>query len=451
MDTRSDTIAALATPPGEGAVAMIRISGEKALAVAEQIFSKPVSMLACRVATYGKIVDSSGHLVDKVLLLVMRSPASYTGEDTVEIYCHGGSFVSKQVLQTILHGGARLATPGEFTCRAFLNGKIDLAQAEAVAELIGAKNQLALQAAGEQLSGALSKKVAALQEELTESAAILEAWVDFPEEGLEFATFEELIAQLEKTLRKLDKLLSTFDEGKLLHEGLSLCLIGPPNAGKSSLLNALLGKERAIVTPIAGTTRDLLEETVRLGQLHLRLIDTAGIRAATEVVEQEGIKRSFSAMETADLVLLILDASCEMGEEEQKLLEQVPRGKTLVVWNKIDLPVRVFSLPQFPEAHISAKEGTGLETLKAQIDKLIWKKGPPSKEEVLLTSLRHKEAISEAHNSLQSVIQGLKTGISAEFVSSDMRAALSALSRILGRDISEDILSSIFAKFCVGK
>ncbi len=446
-----ETIAALATAPGEGAVAIIRISGPKALAIADQLFSKRASSLACRSATYGKIINASGTLIDKVLLIVMRGPASYTGEDTVEIYCHGGSFVSKEVLEETLHAGARLATPGEFTCRAFLNGKIDLAQAEAVAQLIGAKNSLALQAASQQLGGALSKKIASLQQELTDTAAILEAWVDFPEEGLEFAPFEEVIALLEKTVQKLEQLLSTFDEGKLLHEGLSLCLIGPPNAGKSSLLNALLGKERAIVTPIAGTTRDLLEETLRLGELHMRLIDTAGIHETTELIEQEGIRRSFSAMEQADLILLILDASCPLGEEEKKLLEKVPFDKTLLVWNKIDLPVHPSPTQRLPEVQISAKEGIGLDTLKEQIDRLIWKKGPPSKEEVLLTSLRHKEAISDAKSSLQSVIQGLQGGVSAEFVSSDMREALRSLGRIIGRDIGEDILSSIFANFCVGK
>jgi tRNA modification GTPase len=446
-----DTIAAIATPPGEGAVAIIRISGPQALVVAERLFSKPIQSLACRTVTCGKILDATGTSLDQVLLLVMRAPRSYTGEDTVEIFCHGGSLISRQILEQTLHVGARAANPGEFTYRAFRNGKIDLAQAEAVQQLIGAKNTLALQAAGEQLNGALSKKIGSLQQELIDVAAILEAWVDFPEEDLAFASFDEVTHLLEKILEKLQHLLATFHEGKLVHEGLSLCLVGPPNAGKSSLMNALLGKERAIVTPIAGTTRDLLEETLRLGQLHLRLIDTAGIRVAHELIEQEGIRRSYAAMEGADLVLLVLDASKTLDDEEKNLLQKIPPNKSLLIWNKIDLPTQILPLDICPQVHISAKEGIGLEELKQQITALIWKKGAPAKEEVLLTSVRHKEAIADACKYLTHVIQGLRESVSAEFVSSDMRETLRCLGRIVGRDISEDILSSIFAKFCVGK
>lgn len=446
-----ETIVAIATPPGEGGVAIIRISGKESFTIAARIFSGPVNRYLSHTAHFGRILDSNAETIDEVLLLVMRGPRSYTGEDTIEIHCHGGSLITRRVFERVLSAGARAAGPGEFTYRAFLNGKIDLAQAEAVQKLIGAKNELALQSASNQLSGALSTKVAALQQELTDSAAIVEAWVDFPEEGLEFASFEEVIAGLELTRSKLDRLLATFEEGKMMHEGLSLALIGPPNAGKSSLMNALLGSERAIVTPIAGTTRDLLEESLRLGGLHFRLTDTAGIRDTEELIEQEGIKRSFKAMQAADLVLLVLDASRPLGPQEEKLLNDAPKEKSLLIWNKIDLPSQV-STTSFPhQIQISAKEGIGLEELKKKIEECVWREGPPAKDEVVLTSLRHKEAILEASNSLTQVIQGLQSGLSAEFVSSDMRAALKALARIIGRDISEDILSSIFAKFCVGK
>lgn len=446
-----DTIAAIATPPGEGGVAIIRISGPRALALTARFFSGPVQSYASHTAHTGKVLSETGEKIDDVLLLVMRTPRSYTGEDTVEIHCHGGSLITKRVLERVLRAGARAAQPGEFTYRAFLNGKIDLAQAEAVQQLIGAKNDLAIQAASEQLSGALSSKVSALQHELIDHAAILEAWVDFPEEDLEFASFEELISSIENTRAKLHSLIATFEEGKMLHEGLSLCLIGPPNAGKSSLLNALLGSERAIVSPIPGTTRDLLEETMRLGGLHVRLTDTAGIHSTDETIEQEGIRRSYQAMEKADLILLILDASRPLYPEDRELLAKTPPEKTLLILNKIDLLRQAAPLDFPSQVQISAKQGIGLEELKEKIHECIWKKGPPAKDEIVLTSLRHKEALSEAAHALSQVTNGLKSGVSAEFVSSDMRAALQALSRIIGKDITEEILSSIFSKFCVGK
>lgn len=446
-----ETIAAITTPPGEGGVAIIRISGKEAISIAARIFSGPVELYASHTAHTGRILSPAGETIDEVLLLVMRAPKSYTGEETVEIFCHGGGLITRRVLERVLSAGARAAGPGEFTYRAFLNGRIDLAQAEAVQQLIGAKNDLALRSAKEQLSGTLSQKIENLQRELTDSAAILEAWVDFPEEGLEFASFDEVIAGLESTRNQLDKLLATFEEGKMLHEGLSLCLIGPPNAGKSSLMNALLGTQRAIVTDIPGTTRDLLEETLRLAGLHIRLTDTAGIRNTQEVIEQEGIRRSYLAMESADLILLVLDSARPLGEEDRQLLEATPRDKTLVVWNKIDMPSQAENIPLPNQVKVSAKVGLGLDELKMRIEECIWKKGPPAKDEIVITSLRHKEAIAEASSSLTQVIQGLQSGVSAEFVSADMRAALRALSRIIGTDISEDILSSIFAKFCVGK
>lgn len=443
------TIAAIATPPGEGGVAMIRISGFEAFKVADQIFSRDLEKLESHRVYYGKILDEAKTKIDDVMLLPMRGPKTYTGEDTVEIFCHGGSLITRRVLARALQVGARAANPGEFTFKAFINGKIDLAQAEAVQELIGAKNERALDSAAEQLEGTLSKKVRELQSQLTTIAAILEAWVDFPEEGLEFATLEEIVADLEKIKLKIALFIDSFHEGKILHEGLSLCLVGAPNVGKSSLMNALLEKDRAIVSTIPGTTRDLLEDHLKLCGLNFRILDTAGIRETDELIELEGIKRTKAAMSKADLILLVMDSQ---ESSFKSLLNELPQEKTVLIWNKCDLPHSMLPTWHF-EYHvkISAKTKEGLQELKDEINKIIWKHGPPSKEEVIITNVRHHEALKEAHSALESLIHGLKTEISPEFLSFEMRSALKALGKIMGTDVSEDILDSIFSTFCIGK
>ncbi len=447
-----ETIAAIASPPGEGGVAVIRISGDQALDVAEKFFSGAVKKYKTHTVHYGKILNEKKEEVDNGLLLVMLGKRSYTGEDTVEIFCHGGSLITQRVLEVVLKAGARAAKPGEFTFKAFMNGKLDLAQAEAVQELICAKNEKALNAAENQLQGRLSKIVEEFQKKLTSIAAILEAWVDFPEEGLEFATMEELSADLEAIIRSMQQLVDTFHDGKILHDGLALCLVGSPNAGKSSLMNALLKKDRAIVSDIPGTTRDTLEDQMRLNGLNMRLTDTAGIREAEDWVEKEGIRRSKLAMSQADLILMVLDAGSGLNEEDRKILKELPPDKTIIVWNKIDLPDLKIEPLQFPHLiSLSAKEGNGLDHLQREIDRVIWKKGPPSKEEVLITNIRHKEALILAIESCQKVIQGLQEGVSPEFLSMDMRQSLSELGKVIGTNVGEDILSSIFSTFCIGK
>lgn len=447
-----ETIAAVATPPGEGGVAIIRISGNTALDVAEKVFSGPVRNFQSHSAHYGHIRNAAGEHIDDVLILPMLGKRSYTGEDTVEIHCHGGSLITRRVLETVLQAGARAARPGEFTFRAYINGKLDLAQAEAVQELISAKNEHALDAAEKHLKGSLSQKISGFQTQLTTVAAILEAWVDFPEEGLEFATMDEICNQLETINIEMEKLVATFHDGKIVHDGISLCLVGCPNVGKSSLMNALLDKERAIVSPIPGTTRDTLEDHLRLNGLNLRLIDTAGIRDSEEVIEQIGIRRTKEAMGQADLILLVLDASQPLQQQDYHLITQVPPLKTIVAWNKTDLPHNGLPVLQIPHVvNISAKEKTGLDQLRTKIDSVIWQNGPPARDEVLITNLRHKEALTNAINASRTVINGLQNGASPEFLTIDMRLCLTELGKIIGVNITEDILSAIFSKFCIGK
>lgn len=448
-----ETIAAIATPPGEGGVAIVRISGKEAFPIAAKIFSGPIHTYKSHTAHYGQVKDAQGKHVDDVLVLVMRGPRSYTGEDTVEIHCHGGSLITRKVLEVTLEAGARAARPGEFTFKAFINGKLDLAQAEAVQSLISAKNEYALNAAEGQLKGSISTKILEFQKQFTMIAAILEAWVDFPEEGLEFTTMEELCRDLEAVLLSLSSLLKTFHDGKILQDGISLCLIGSPNVGKSSLMNALLDKDRAIVSHVPGTTRDILEDQMRLNGLNLRLLDTAGIRTTDESIEQEGIRRSKEAMAEADLILFVLDASKGYDEEDQRLLSNAPKGKAIIVWNKIDLPHSSLpSIDHYPySVSLSAKHRIGMDQLRAMIDKVIWENGPPSKEEILITNVRHKEALQEAIHAGHKVLYGLQAGVSPEFLSIDMRTCLSELGKIIGTNVGEDILSAIFSTFCIGK
>ncbi len=446
-----DTISAIITAPGNAAVAAIRISGDKALEIADQIFSGSVLKYTSHTAHYGYITDQDGHLIDHVLILVMHNPKSFTGEDTVEIYCHGGSLITRQVYERTLEAGARAAGPGEFSLKAYKNGKIDLSQAEAIQELISAQNELALKSAEKQLEGKLSKKIRSFQEELTDVAAILEAWVDFPEEGLEFASFEEIASILKRVIQEMQNLSNTYHEGKIISQGLSLCLVGTPNVGKSSLMNVLLNQDRAIVTPIAGTTRDLIEESVLLGNLHFRLIDTAGIRSTPELIEKEGISRSKKAQAEADLTLLVLDASREIEEEDLSLIGSVDPEKTILIWNKIDLGSPEQTLDFANQVQVSAKEKTGLQDLTTIIESLVWRQKSPQKQEILVTEQRHKQALTNAIQACKAVLSGLEDKLSPEFVASDIRQSLNELGTILGTNVGEDILSSIFAKFCVGK
>lgn len=447
-----ETIAAISTPPGEGGISIIRISGARAIEVASKIFSGTVSNYKSHTAHLGLIRDAAGCRLDEALLLLMRGPNSYTGEDTVELQCHGGMIASKKVLEACLEAGARSAMPGEFTLKAFMNGKLDLNQAEAVQKLIGAKNDQAFSAANKHLEGTLSKKIKGFQKGLFRLGAILEAWVDFPEEGIEFASREEIMAEISAIQSEMKILLHTFEDGKKIDQGISLCIAGTPNAGKSSLMNALLDQDRAIVTPIAGTTRDLLNEHLTIAGLHFTLTDTAGIRETSELVEQEGIRRSKAAIQAADLILMVLDGTKQIGDEERELIAFLPKEKTIAVWNKADLPSHTHTQTLFPHSlPISAKERLGLEELKTLISAMIWKRGAPSKDELLISTLRHKEALAHSIEALDQLSTGLLAEISPEFLTADLRMALSELGTIIGTNITEEILTSIFSQFCIGK
>lgn len=447
---KGQTIAAVATPPGEGGIAVIRISGDDALNVADKIFSGSIHSYKTHTVHFGNILDENGAFIDEGLAVVMRTPRSYTGEDTVEIHCHGGTLITQKVLKAALRSGARAALPGEFTCKAFQNGKIDLTKAEAVQQVIASKNTLAMQAAENQLQGKLYQTIASFQNQLTDIAAILEAWVDFPEEGLEFASHDEMLSMLSSSIEKMEHLLSTFHDGKRLQTGLSICLLGAPNVGKSSLMNAIVGKERAIVTDIPGTTRDILEEDIELAGLNFRLLDTAGIRDTEEIIEREGVRRSVAAAKEADLILLVIDLSNPSIDPE--LMATLPRGQTLVVWNKTDLrPVDQLPNLPFDAVKVSAKNYEGLDALKDAVHQIVWKTGPPSKEEVVLTNERHFQSLERAIQATQNVALGLQQELSPEFLTSDIRLALKELGTIIGVNITEDILSAIFSKFCVGK
>ncbi|MCB1083438.1 MAG: tRNA uridine-5-carboxymethylaminomethyl(34) synthesis GTPase MnmE [Simkania sp.] len=447
---KGQTIAAVATPPGEGGIAVIRISGDEALDVANKIFSGSIHSYKTHTVHFGNILDENGAFIDEGLVIVMRTPRSYTGEDTVEIHCHGGTLITQKVLKAALRSGARAALPGEFTCKAFQNGKIDLTKAEAVQQVIASKNSLAMQAAENQLQGKLYKTIASFQQKLTDIAAILEAWVDFPEEGLEFASHEEMLTMLTAIIERMQHLLATFHDGKRLQTGLSICLLGAPNVGKSSLMNAIVGKDRAIVTDIPGTTRDILEEEIEMAGLNFRLLDTAGIREAEEIVEREGVRRSIAAAKEADLILLVVDISNPSIDSD--LMAILPKGQTLLVWNKTDLKA-ADELPKLPfeAVRVSAKNYEGLEELKEAVHQIVWKSGPPSKEEVVLTNERHFQSLDRAIQATQKVSLGLQEELSPEFLTSDIRLALKELGTIIGVNITEDILSAIFSKFCVGK
>jgi tRNA modification GTPase len=463
-----DTIAAIATPLGKGGISVIRISGTNALSVAEKVFHgrMQLSTADSHTAHLGKVVGPEGGLIDEVVATVFRGPNSYSGEDSVEISCHGGILVTKRILELILQNGARHADPGEFTKRAFLNGKLDLSQAEAVADIIHARSDVAHRASVHQLEGLLSNRIHQLRSKLIDSIGLLELELDFVEEGIEFVDKREFQQNVSGAIEEIERLLKTFSTGRIYKEGVRVVIAGPPNAGKSSLLNAMLESNRAIVTDIPGTTRDTIEESVSIGGVEFRLIDTAGLRDAEDVVEREGLRRTEEEARNSDIILLVLDAGSPLDIASARSIDKfyIDEGKALKKWvlalNKCDLPtipaaklLKTLNLPQNIDCvAVSAKTGSGLEGLESTLTNIVFRNKEPMNETgATITSARHYDALRRAKDHLSLSAESLKQRQSGEFVAVDMRSALDELGEITGEVTTEEILNGIFSKFCIGK
>ena len=452
-----DTIAAIATPLGEGGLAVVRISGARAFAIADASFQpvgkhslKP-SAAPSHTIQFGQIVRT-GHVVDEVLLAVLRAPRTFTREDTVEISCHGGLLPAKLVLDTLLENGARLAEPGEFTKRAFLSGRIDLAQAEAVADLIHSRTELALAAANEQLAGKLSQRTNQLRDDLMHTLAHVEAHIDFPEEDIAPDTKGQLLQRLEDGIAFMDELLRTAGEGRLLRRGIRAAIVGRPNAGKSSLLNQLLGHERAIVSHIPGTTRDTIEETANIRGIPVVFIDTAGLRESQDEIEREGIRRSHESLTRAELILHVLDASEPLTEADRNYFAEFAGKKRILVRNKVDLPAKLeLSATGVACVDVCCLSGQGMADLKDAIKNLVW--AGEIKAEMLQVAInsRHQDALNRARSATHQALQALSADATLELVAMDLRIAANAVGEIVGKTTTEDLLDSIFSQFCIGK
>ena len=448
----NDTIAAISTPFGEGAIAILRVSGPRAVAIAEEIFRgrKRLSEIPVRVQQFGALVED-GRKLDDVLLTVFRAPASYTGEDVVEIAGHGGVLVSRRILEALFAHGARAALPGEFTQRAYLNGKMDLTQAEAVMDLITAQTDLALRAATEQLEGRLGERIRALREAIIALLAHVEAYIDFPDEDIDPDTGDELLRKLDATRAELDTLLATAERGKVLREGVRTVIYGAPNVGKSSLLNLLLGHERAIVSSRPGTTRDVIEEVINLRGLPLRLIDTAGLRETDDEIERAGMERTRHQLERADLALHVFDASKPPLDQASGLaLESFNGGAALAVLNKTDLGEhRGWSAVD--GVRLSCLTGTGLEALADTIAARVTGGTAAHRDWSLAINARHQSCLQNARRFTDAARSALTGGMSPEFVAEELRGALDAVGDVVGKADHEEVLGKIFATFCIGK
>ena len=457
---RSDTIAAVATSMNASGIGIIRISGTESISIVEKIFcpakkQKKLTEQKSYTIHYGTIVED-GEVLDEVIVLLMRGPHSYTAEDTVEIDCHGGVYVMHQILNLVIKKGARVAEPGEFTKRAFLNGRIDLSQAEAVIDVISSQNTYALKSSIQQLKGSVQRLIKSIREKVLYEIAYIESALDDPEHISLEGYPESLHKKIKELLQEIERLLKESEQGKIIREGIRTAIIGKPNAGKSSLLNALLGEERAIVTEIAGTTRDTLEEQIRLRGLTLQMIDTAGIRKTGDKIEQIGVERAKQMMEEADLILYVIDASSALDENDKEIMPLLKEKRVIVLLNKTDLQERITAeeVQRFlekPVIRISAKEEKGLSELEDKIEHMFLTGGLSWNDEVYLTNLRQKAAMEEAKASLQKVEESILLGMSEDFYSIDLMDAYEALGRIIGESVGEDLVNEIFEKFCMGK
>ena len=455
-----DTIAAIATAPGEGGIGIIRISGEKSLQVAQSIFkSKSGKMIKdynARTLIYGTVVDNE-KVIDEVLVAYMKGPNSYTAEDVIEINCHGGFISVKKILELILSKGVRLAEAGEFTKRAFLNGRIDLSQAEAIIDVIKSKTDMAHEVAQSQLEGSLAKKIKDLRMNVTEVLAHLEVSIDFAEEDVEEIKYQTLEEKALELRNEIKKLYDTAESGKILRDGLKTVIVGKPNVGKSSLLNSILGENRAIVTDIAGTTRDVIEEFVNIKGIPLKIVDTAGIRETEDVVEKIGVEKSRESFSTADLVIMVLDASRKLSEEDMEILESLKNKKTIVLLNKMDLEpqIELEKIEEFVNSEdiikISALKHQGIEELQDKIEAMVYHGSVKNSSNLMITNSRHKDALFKAYESINDAISAIEQRMPYDFIEVDFKNIWDYLGYINGDTVREDLLDTIFANFCIGK
>lgn len=468
---QKDTIAAIATGMTDSGIGIIRISGKDAVIIGNKLFytrsgKNILETVDSHSFHYGYIVDKfqdecsdwKNNIVDEVMIVVMKAPRSYTGDDTVEIQCHGGILVMRKILEAVINNGARLAEPGEFSKRAFLNGKMDLSKAEAVMDVIHSQNEYALKASVNQLKGRLAEKVKELREQIIYEIAFIESALDDPEHISLEGYNEKLAEKLDDLSAVLKKLIASAENGKLMKEGINSVIVGKPNAGKSSLLNTLVGEERAIVTDIAGTTRDILQETIRLHGISLNIIDTAGIRNTEDAVEKIGVERALKYVENADLILYVVDASVELDENDREIISILNDKKVIVLLNKSDLSMVVTEedfKKELPENALIIRTSTvdnrGIDELEEAVKNMFFQGQLKSSNEITITNIRHKEALQEAFDSIRLVGKSIEDGMPEDFYSIDLMSAYASLGRIIGEEIDDDLVEEIFSKFCMGK
>lgn len=468
----ADTIAAVATAMSASGIGIVRISGEDCMDVIHRIYRSKGGKFDIRTADshtihYGYIYDGE-EIIDEVLVMIMKAPRTFTGENTVEIDCHGGVYAMRRVLETVIKNGARIAEPGEFTKRAFLNGRLDLSQAEAVIDVIQSQNSYALKSSISQLKGSVKTTIEGLRSRILYHIAYIESALDDPEHISLDGYSSQLREDVEDELAKVERLLATASDGKMIREGIKTVILGKPNAGKSSLLNLLVGENKAIVTDIAGTTRDILEEYINLGGISLRIVDTAGIRATDDVVEKIGVGRAKDSAKDADLILYVVDSSTSLDENDVEIMNLLKNKKAIILLNKADLPsvVNVEMIVdnfvdnvdnskidgiEYPIVAISAKEETGMEELEEQIKKMFFHGELTFNNEVYITNARHKAALEETKNSLKQVLESIDLEMPEDFFSIDLMNAYKELGSIIGEEVGEDLVNEIFSKFCTGK
>lgn len=469
---KTDTIAAIATAMNESGIGIIRISGEESISIIHSVFvnknyKKCLDSYNSHTIHYGFIIDEDQNIVDEVMVSIMKSPYSYTTEDTVEINCHGGILMMRKIMDIVIKAGARTAQPGEFTKRAFLNGRIDLSKAEAVMDIINSKNEFALQSSVKQLKGSVSDIIKNMREEILYEIAFIESALDDPEHISLEGYQDKLSEKIENIMEKLKKLLDTADDGKMLKEGINTVIVGKPNVGKSSLLNILVGEEKAIVTELAGTTRDILEETISLGGITLNIIDTAGIRDTEDVVEKIGVEKARKSVEAADLVVYIVDSSIPLDENDFDIMKMISKKNTIVLLNKLDLDICVTEddlksafidinednnySDYYKVIKTSTKESKGIDFFIETIKNMFFHGKLSYNDEVYITNIRHKEAIRDAYDSMMQVKISLDNQMPEDFYSIDLMSAYASLGKIIGEEVGEDLVNEIFSKFCMGK